>query len=88
MPHFGLPAVLVPYPYAWRYQKVNADWLVERGAAVRVEDEALGDQLLPTVRALLSDPARLAAMSAAARMLDWPGAAERIAAAVLALGVA
>jgi len=78
-PLFGLPAVLVPYPHAWRYQKVNADYLVARGAAVRVDDEALSAQLAPTVRALLTDEARLSAMQAAARALAAPEAARRIA---------
>jgi len=78
-PAFGLPAVLVPYPYAWRYQKVNADYLADRGAAVRLNNEELAEQLLPTVRALLHDPARLAAMSAAAKVLDRPDAAQQLA---------
>jgi len=83
-PHFGLPSVLVPYPYAWRYQKVNADWLAERGAAIRLDDERLGEDLLPTLRALLNDAGRLAAMAAAARSLARPNAADSIARAVLA----
>jgi UDP-N-acetylglucosamine--N-acetylmuramyl-(pentapeptide) pyrophosphoryl-undecaprenol N-acetylglucosamine transferase len=70
--------VLVPYPYAWRYQKVNADYLVNRGAAVRLDDEALGGALAATVRGLLDDPARLDAMRAAARAAAVPGAAARI----------
>ncbi len=45
-PLFGLPAILVPYPHAWRYQKVNADYLVQHGAAVMLEDSQLRDQIL------------------------------------------
>jgi len=78
-PMFGLGAILVPYPYAWRYQKVNADFLAARGAAVRLDDEALKQKLASTVRELISDPSRLAAMGAAARALAMPEAAENIA---------
>jgi UDP-N-acetylglucosamine--N-acetylmuramyl-(pentapeptide) pyrophosphoryl-undecaprenol N-acetylglucosamine transferase len=84
-PLFGLPAVLVPYPYAWRYQKVNADELVTRGAAVRVNDEDLSAQLAPTVRALLADEARLNAMRAAARSAARPDAARRVAQELVAV---
>ncbi len=77
-PLFGLPAVLVPYPYAWRYQKVNADYLVRRGAAVMIENEALADRLLPVVSDLLADPGRLAAMRAAMGRLSHPRAAAEI----------
>jgi len=84
-PRFGLPAILVPYPYAWRYQKVNAEYLVRRGAAVMVEDSALAGHLLPTVRALLENPARLQAMRAAMEHLYQPQAATEIARQLLAL---
>lgn len=78
-PLFGLPAILVPYPYAWRYQKVNADHLAERGAALRLDDKDLAAQLAGQVRALLGDAERLAAMRAAARALAQPDAARRLA---------
>jgi len=79
LPFFGLPAVLVPYPYAWRYQRVNADWLVERGAAVRLDDERLAAELLPTLRRLLGDRAGLGDMAARMRALARPDAATRLA---------
>ena len=78
-PFFGLPAILVPYPYAWRYQKVNADYLAERGAAVRLNDEDLGKQLWPTVEAMFSDMDRLRKMGDQARALARPDAAARLA---------
>jgi len=78
-PQLGLPAILVPYPHAWRYQKVNADYLVERGAAIRLDDERLATDLLPTVRALLADEERLSAMRRASEALRQPNGAENIA---------
>ena len=74
-PYFGLPAILVPYPYAWKYQKVNADYLVERGAALLLEDETLKTSLLRTITSLMADPQRLAVMSAAMTALANPDAA-------------
>ena len=79
-PYFGLPAVLVPYPYAWRYQKVNADYLIEHGAAVLLEDQNLMSDLWKTVDGLMQDPAKLTAMSNAMQSLRHPQAAESIAA--------
>jgi len=78
-PFFGLPAVLVPYPYAWRYQHVNADYLVRRGAALLLLDSDLTIKLLPTIQALMADQPRRQAMSQAMRSLAQPDAAATIA---------
>ncbi len=79
LPYFGLPAVLVPYPYAWQYQRVNAEWLASHGAAVILEDARLKDELVPTVRSLLEDPAHLSEMRGRARALARPDAAGHLA---------
>ncbi len=76
---FGLPAILVPYPHAWRYQKVNADYLSGHGAAIVLPDEELSSALLPVVLELFGDPERLETMRKAARALAHPNAAERLA---------
>jgi UDP-N-acetylglucosamine--N-acetylmuramyl-(pentapeptide) pyrophosphoryl-undecaprenol N-acetylglucosamine transferase len=84
-PLFGLPAVLVPYPHAWRYQNVNADSLVHRGAAIMLEDSKLSDQLLSTVSDLLSQPKKLSSMRDAMKRLSHPGAAAEIAHEIIEL---
>jgi len=84
-PLFGLPAILVPYPHAWRYQKVNADYLARRGASIILEDQALKDELLQTLNVLLENPNKLKAMRAAMFELSHPRAAEKIASKLIEL---
>ncbi len=84
-PLFGLPAVLVPYPHAWRYQKVNADYLTSRGAAIILQDHHLNDELVVTLNVLLENPNKLKAMRAAMFELSHPRAAEKIASALIEL---
>ena len=84
-PLFALPAILVPYPYAWRYQRVNADYLTRRGAAITLEDHRLNDDLLVTLNVLLDNPNKLKAMRAAMFELSHPRAAEKIASALIEL---
>ena len=78
-PLFGLPAILVPYPHAWRYQKVNADYLVHHGAAQIIEDQQLPQAMTSTVLNLLQDPNRLESMRQAMLSLARPQAASAIA---------
>lgn len=83
----GLPAILVPYPYATAdHQAKNARWMATAGAAVVVADAELdGPRLAREVAVLLGAPERLREMSAAARSAARPDAAQRIAEETLAL---
>jgi UDP-N-acetylglucosamine--N-acetylmuramyl-(pentapeptide) pyrophosphoryl-undecaprenol N-acetylglucosamine transferase len=84
-PLFGLPAILSPYPYAWRYQKVNADALVSAGAARLIPTGELAQRLLPEVRSLFENPAVLEKMRQQMRSLARPQAADEIADMIRAL---
>ena len=81
----GLPMVVVPYPHAGAHQTANARVLADAGAARLVPDEAFDAPALLDAVALLEDPARHLEMSAAARSLGRPGAADAVAALLLAL---
>lgn len=79
----GLPAVLVPYPFAADdHQRANAMALERAGAAVCLStsrDEPLtAERLLETVERLLGDPDTLRDMARAARELARPEAAHDI----------
>ncbi|MDK1080548.1 MAG: undecaprenyldiphospho-muramoylpentapeptide beta-N-acetylglucosaminyltransferase [Anaerolineae bacterium] len=84
-PYFALPAVLVPYPHAWRYQKVNADFLAQHGAAVTLDDSQLKSELLTTVKDLLKNNGKRKSMQMAMRKVSKPDAARAIASHLLEL---
>ena len=85
--HVGLPAVLVPYPSAAHdHQSFNAQALVDVGAAVMVPDsDVTADRLEQVLTPILADPARLAAMAAAAHQTVHATAARDLARWVLEL---
>jgi UDP-N-acetylglucosamine--N-acetylmuramyl-(pentapeptide) pyrophosphoryl-undecaprenol N-acetylglucosamine transferase len=90
LPAAGLPAVLVPYPYV--HQEENADYLVRRGAALKVRDqEMLGGgrstagPLFQNLLRLIADPIERATMSERSKALAQPNAAERLADLLIAL---
>ncbi|MEA2673023.1 MAG: UDP-N-acetylglucosamine--N-acetylmuramyl-(pentapeptide) pyrophosphoryl-undecaprenol, partial [Chloroflexota bacterium] len=82
---FGLPMVVIPYPHAGDHQRANAAAMATAGAATLIADEQLDAASLLDAVSILDDPARLAAMAAAARSLGRPGAADAVAEIVLAL---
>jgi len=83
----GLPAILVPYPYAADdHQRRNAEVLAAAGAAETILDADLtAERLAGRLRGLLEDPARRATMAARARDLGRPDAAQRVADECVAL---
>lgn len=84
-PYFEIPAVLVPYPYAWRYQKVNADYLVEKNAAILLKDEDLENHLFSVIKDILMNEGKFSTMKTAMRTLSKPNAAELIASQLVEL---
>ncbi|MGH7027414.1 undecaprenyldiphospho-muramoylpentapeptide beta-N-acetylglucosaminyltransferase [Brevundimonas sp.] len=77
----ALPSVLIPLKIAMDdHQTLNARALSDAGAArVIAEDDLTVAGLTAALSDILSDPARLAAMSAAARSVAIPDAAARLA---------
>jgi len=83
----GRAAVLVPYPYAVDdHQSANARWLTGAGAAILMPETRLSATALAgCLDRLEADRAELVAMSRAAAGRFVPGAAERVAEALLAV---
>lgn len=76
----GVPAVLVPYPWATDdHQTKNARTMAEHGAAILVPDNELDDEgFVDLIVQLLGDASRRANMAAASKGLGRPGATRQL----------
>jgi UDP-N-acetylglucosamine--N-acetylmuramyl-(pentapeptide) pyrophosphoryl-undecaprenol N-acetylglucosamine transferase len=81
----GLPAVIVPYPHAGAHQGANAAVLASAGAARVIADDDFDADALVAATELLFDESARASMAAASRELGRPGAADAVAALVMAM---
>ncbi len=77
---FGLPSILVPYPFSSDgHQDVNAKAVVDRGGALMIpQHELTGSSLAALIRKLYEDPTLLKTMRDKAKSLAKPKAAETI----------
>ncbi len=83
----GLPAVLIPYPFATGdHQTFNARVLEKNGAAVMIPNHELtGERLASVLLSLIQDKERLLDMAKKSRSLGKPGSAREIARAALSI---
>lgn len=76
----GLPAIYVPLPIGNGEQRLNALPIVDAGGGVIVADRDLTpESLAHMVIEMVSDPAKLAAMTSAAALSGHPEAARQVA---------
>ena len=76
----GLPALLIPYPFAADdHQTTNGAYYVNGGGALMVQEKELdGDGLAEKIRRLVENPEELGEMAAAMKKMGRPEATERI----------
>lgn len=81
---FCLPAILVPYPFAYAHQLANARVLEDSGAALIINDEEFSaEKLSDELYQCLENPAKLEVMRRAYVKAQAPDAAALLAKAVL-----
>lgn len=76
----GIPAILVPYPYAAEnHQEYNARNLEKHGAAVMISDDNLsGEVLIKKIEELIKNERKLKEMAKNSKELGQPAAAEKL----------
>lgn len=85
---FAVPAILVPYPFAYAHQQANAGILADSGSALIIKDEQFCvEKLTAKLNEFLSNPEKLKTMRRAYAQFQVSDAASCLAGEVLNAGV-
>lgn len=83
---FELPAILIPYPYAYRHQLNNAEVLERKGCAFIVKDEESDRDILKnTIELFVNEPLKISNMRFGYRYIQIPNAADLLVNEVISL---
>jgi len=83
---FKMPAIIVPYPYAYKHQAANAGVLKNTGAGITIRDDELDADILgKNINELISNPQRIRAMRSCYGNGPGTGANDLLAEAVVSL---
>ena len=81
---FRLPAIIIPYPFAYRHQLENAGILKKEGCAIVIEEDRLSPGLLrEALGGLMDSPDRIKLMRSGYEFIAHPGADELLVKEVL-----
>ena len=86
LPYFGLPAIMVPYPYAWHYQHQNAEYISKKGGAEIIEDKNLSNDLYRKIVEIISNRKKIISMRKNMQKLAVLDAGQSIANLILEAG--
>lgn len=81
--YFRIPALFVPYPYAYRHQSANAGFLSKEGSCIVIKDEELNpDSLSSVLEPIINNPQELERMRLAYKRIILPQAGQLLVNAV------
>jgi len=84
---FQLPAIIIPYPFAYGHQAANARILTDRGCAILINDEELdSDKLKQNIEHLVDNPDEIGIMHSHYKGIAWPRADALLVNEVMSLG--
>lgn len=82
--YYGLPMILIPYPFAMSHQTENAKVFSGNGAAIQIEEKDLsGNAMKDNIEKLLNNRMMLEQMGKKARALSIPHSSNNLASEVL-----
>lgn len=82
--YFGIPMILVPYPFAMSHQAENARVFSKRGAAIQIDEKEMSAEMVKnSIEDLLNRREALGEMAKKAKSLSVPDSSHRLASEVL-----